>query len=75
MQIRTLGEDNDRTMTSDDQGSRGTAVTSTDQIGKVFVVVGQDVRRCFVCEEVFTRKGASCHFNMVCVAERKDSGE
>lgn len=45
------------------------AVTSADQIGKVFNVVGQDVRRCLVCEELFTRLGAAEHASMVCKPE------
>ena len=35
-----------QTMSTNDQNSRGAAVTSADQIGKVFIVVGQDVRKC-----------------------------
>ena len=65
-------------MTTHDQGSRGAVVTSTDHIGKAFIVVGQDVRRCLVCEGMFTRKGASAHFNLICRPQRtnlRGSGE
>jgi hypothetical protein len=40
---------------------RGADSTRTDQIGKVFLVVGQDVRKCLVCERLFTRRSASEH--------------
>jgi hypothetical protein len=46
------------TMTTNDQVSRGSASTTNDQIGKVFVVLAQDVRRCLICDGVFTRQGA-----------------
>jgi len=37
-----------------------------DQIGKVFLVVGQDVRRCLICEQLFTRREASEHAKVYC---------
>jgi hypothetical protein len=39
----------------------------SDKIGKVFFVVGQDVRRCLVCEQVFTRRAASEHATVPCI--------
>ena len=57
-------------MTINDQGSRGAAVTSADQIGKVFVVVGQDERKCLICDGVFTRQDASAHANGLCMPQR-----
>jgi hypothetical protein len=33
-------------MTTDDQFSGGAAATSLDQIGKVFIALAQDVRKC-----------------------------
>lgn len=42
------------------------AVTSADQIGKVFLVVGKDVRKCLVCDEVFTLKQAADHAATPC---------
>jgi hypothetical protein len=53
-------------MTINDQGSRGVAVTSADRIGKVFVVEGQDERRCLICDGVFTRQGAAEHARTAC---------
>jgi hypothetical protein len=54
-------------MTTNDQGSRGAASTTAGQIGKVFVVVGQDVRQCLICDGVFTRQRASEHSTTLCM--------
>jgi len=54
-------------MTADDKNERGTDSARTDQIGKVFVFVGKDVRRCLVCEQFFTRRTASEHARAVCM--------
>jgi hypothetical protein len=32
----------------------------------VFLVVGQDVRRCLICEQLFTRRAASEHSKAAC---------
>ena len=53
-------------MTADEKTRRDTGSTRSDQIGKVFTVVGQDVRRCLVCEQLFTRRTASGHAQVVC---------
>jgi hypothetical protein len=45
-------------MTTNDQGSRGAAVTSADQIGKVFIVVGQRAQ-CLICEQFLTRRASA----------------
>jgi hypothetical protein len=42
------------------------ACARTDQIGKVFVVVGQWVRKCLVCEELFTRRASAEHSKVIC---------
>lgn len=42
------------------------AAPRNDQIGKVFVAVGRDVRRCLICEQLFTRQAASQHANVAC---------
>jgi hypothetical protein len=47
-----------QTMTTSDQGNRGAASTSADRIGMVFVVVGQDVRRCLICEGIVDCRAA-----------------
>jgi hypothetical protein len=54
-------------MAADDKNERGAACASTDQVGKVFVVVGQRVRKCLVCEELFTRRAASEHAGVMCM--------
>jgi len=43
-------------MAADDKNERGAACARTDQVGKVFVVVGQRVRKCLVSEQFFTRE-------------------
>jgi len=48
-------------LTAEKTTRRGADSTRTDQIGKVFLVVGQDVRKCLVCERLFTRRSASEH--------------
>jgi hypothetical protein len=53
-------------MIADDKTERGADSIRTDQIGKVFVVVGQNVRRCLVCEQLFTRRTASEHAKVAC---------
>ena len=53
-------------MTTSDQGNRGAASTSADQIGKVFVVVGQDVRQCLICDGTFMRQASREHAEMTC---------
>jgi len=54
-------------MTADDKNERGAGCARTDQVGKVFVVVGQRVRKCLVCEELFTRRTASEHATVPCM--------
>jgi hypothetical protein len=54
-------------MTADSKTERCPGSIRTDQIGKVFIVVGQDVRKCLVCEEFFTRRAASEHATVLCM--------
>jgi hypothetical protein len=42
------------------------ALTSADLVGKVFVVLGHGMRRCLICEQVFTAQGAEERVEMVC---------
>jgi hypothetical protein len=51
-------------MITDDQSSA--AITSAGRIGKVFMVVSHDVRRCLVCGEMFTKQAAAEHTNLAC---------
>jgi hypothetical protein len=57
-------------MTTDEKTRRVAGSTCTDQTGKVFLVIGQDVRKCLVCEGVFTRQAASEHAKAVCLPSR-----
>jgi len=54
-----------QTITTGDQFSRGAATMSADRIGKVFVALAQDVRKCLICDGVFTRTAAE-HAGVVC---------
>ena len=53
-------------MTADKTTRRGTDSTRTDQIGKVFIVVGQDMRECLVCEQFFSRRSSAKHASVPC---------
>lgn len=50
-------------MSNDKHG--GEIPTITDQVGKVFVVV-QGMRRCLICEGMFTRQAAAKHAMTIC---------
>jgi hypothetical protein len=56
-------------MTADEKTQRDTGCPRTDQVGKVFMVVGRRVRKCLVCEELFTRRTASEHATVPCMPE------
>ena len=56
-------------MAANDRNERGAGSACTDQVGKVFVVVGQRVRKCLVCEQFFTRRSASEHATVPCMPE------
>lgn len=58
-------------MAADDKNERGAACPQTDQVGKVFIIVGLSVRKCLVCEELFTRRSASEHATVPCVPGTK----
>jgi hypothetical protein len=53
-------------MTADEKTRRETGCSHSDRIGKVFIVVGQGVRKCLVCEQLFTRRAASEHAKADC---------
>jgi hypothetical protein len=53
-------------MAAEQQTRREMGSTRTDQIGKLFIVVGQDVRRCLVCEQFFARRASAEHAKVVC---------
>ncbi len=54
-------------MAADDKNERAAVCARTDQVGKVFLVVGQRVRQCLVCEELFTRRAARDHAMVPCM--------
>jgi hypothetical protein len=54
-------------MIADENTQRSVGSIPSDQIGKVFIVVGQDVHQCLICEGVFTRRAAFEHSMSPCV--------
>jgi hypothetical protein len=36
-----------------------------DQVGEAFMVLGQVIRRCLVCDETFTRQAAAAETNSI----------
>ena len=58
-------------MTADEETQRDGNSTQTDQVGKVFIVVGQRVRKCAICEQFFTRRTASEHAAVPCMPGTK----
>lgn len=40
--------------------------THADRVGKVFCVLNQDLRRCLICDGVFSRKAAAEHAGTIC---------
>lgn len=45
---------------------RGYGEDRSDRTGKVFVVLGQNNRKCLICEQVFTRNESGKHANVIC---------
>jgi hypothetical protein len=66
MHGQSFGEPQPLYATNDDKTQREANSTRTDQIGKVFMVVYQDMRRCLICEDVFTRQAAAQHTKVAC---------
>jgi hypothetical protein len=48
------------------QQNRPSALASDDRIGKPFLVMAGNIRKCLVCEELFTREEAPRHSRVVC---------
>jgi len=57
-------------MTAEEQTRREVCSPHTDQIGNVFVVVAPDLRRCLVCEQLFTRRASAEHAKVICHTAR-----
>lgn len=53
-------------MNADEQTRRETGSPRSDRVGKVFIVVSRDVRKCLICEQLFTRQAASEHAKAAC---------
>jgi hypothetical protein len=53
-------------MTTDHKTRQETGSIRSDQIGKVFIVVGPDVRRCLICEQFFTLRASADHAKVSC---------
>ncbi len=39
-----------------------------ERVAKVFIVVGDDVRRCLICEKLFSRQASFEHSTTICYA-------
>jgi hypothetical protein len=60
---------------SADQNSRDAAVTSADQIGKVFVAVcPRHAPMLDICDCVFKKQETSAHVNVVCMPDASRRG-
>jgi hypothetical protein len=44
---------------------------STDNIGKAFRVLNENLRLCLICDELFTRQGATMHAATPCYPQKK----
>lgn len=53
-------------MTPDGTDIRFPAVAADERVGKVFVVVNDDTRRCLICDQSFTRQGSFEHSKFPC---------
>jgi hypothetical protein len=54
-------------MTADEKIQRDAGSIRIERIGKVFIFVGQGVRKCLVCEQFFTRRTAFEHSTVLCM--------
>jgi hypothetical protein len=43
-------------------------------IGKIFVALSQDMRRCLICDGVFTKQGSAAHGGVACRPSDGHSG-
>jgi hypothetical protein len=44
---------------------------STDNVGKAFRVLNENLRLCLICDEVFTRREAAEHAERICYPKLK----
>jgi len=48
------------------QQIRPSALAPDDRIGKLFLVLRQGIRKCLVCDELFTRREGPRHATVAC---------
>jgi len=48
------------------KGVQFPAAFKDEKVGKVFVVVSDDTRRCLICDQLFTRQGSFEHSKVTC---------
>jgi len=54
------------------QQNRPSALAPDDRIGKPFLVMAGNIRKCLVCDELFTRQEAPRHSRVVCYPQQPD---
>ncbi len=53
-------------MITSDKGSLFSATFDDEKVAKVFIVVGEDKRKCLVCDQLFTREQSYEHSKVTC---------
>jgi len=48
------------------------SVLHDDQLGKAFVAMAYGMRKCLVCDGLFTTQGAAEHADRVCYPQERD---
>jgi hypothetical protein len=75
--VKTSGEKLDSgglDVTTDEKTRPGAGSIRGDQLGKIFIVVGENVHECLICEGVFTRQAASEHSAVHCMPRIMKTG-
>jgi hypothetical protein len=49
------------------------AAFNDEQIGKIFVVISDDTRRCLICERVLPRRECAEHWKTICYPPASNS--
>jgi hypothetical protein len=57
------------------QQTKPTGAIADDRIGKPFLVMAGNIRRCLVCEQLFTRQEAAAHATVACYPRTCESEE
>jgi hypothetical protein len=53
-------------MSPDKRRKQNRDVAHDESVGKVFCVVGENARRCLICEQLFTRRESFEHSTITC---------